>query len=233
MRQWRQHFIYTKQSIRTTWKFRVGTLIVAILIAIVTRGYWTAWIGESLVCTEKPLPSDILLLENFDPHYLVFERAAELQKAGFASRALVPIQASDDPAVANPVSKGIADLMARQARMGAWETLPILEMEPISLTAAFQIRQHLARGHVRSVIVVAPGFRSRRSSLVYRTVLHDVAPQISCTPVFGRTTPERWTDTWHGIQEVTEEFFKLQYYRFYVIPFLSRSGWGRGIIGAH
>jgi hypothetical protein len=229
MRQWQRHFFYTKKSIKTTWKFRVGTLIVAILIAIVTRGYWTARIGGSLVCTENPLPSDILLLENFDPHYLVFERAAELQKAGFASRALVPVEASSDPAVANSVSKGIADLMARQARMGTWETLPILATEPISLTAAFQIRDHLAREHVRSIIVVAPGFRSRRSSLVYRTVLREVATRVSCTPVFGRTTPERWMDTWHGIQEVTEEFFKLQYYRFYVIPFLSRSGAGRGV----
>jgi hypothetical protein len=224
MRQWRQHFFHTTESIRTTWKFRVGTLIVAILIAILTRGYWTVWIGRSLVCAEKPLPSDILLLENFDPNYLVFERAAELEKAGFASRALVPVEASNDPAVANAVSKGIADLMARQARMGAWETFSILEAEPISLTAAFQIREHLAREHVRSVIIVTPGFRSRRSSLVYHTVLHDLGMHLSCAPVFGRTNPERWMDTWHGIQEVTEEFFKLQYYRFYVIPFLSRRG---------
>src|SRR6266849_524305 len=143
MRQWQRHFFYTKKSIRTTWKFRVGTLIVAILIATVTRGFWTAQIGQSLVCTEKPLPSDILLVENFNPNYLVFERAAELEKAGFASRALVPVEASNDPAVANSVSKGIAELMARQARMGAWEIIPILETEPISLTAASQVRDRL------------------------------------------------------------------------------------------
>jgi hypothetical protein len=232
MRKWRRHFLYTKQSTRTTWKFRVGILIVAILIAVLTRGFWTARVGESLVCTDKPRPSDIVLLENFDPNYLVFERAAELEKAGFASRALVPIEASGDTTTANAVSKGIAELMARQARMGTLEILPILRAEPISLTAAFQIREHFTKQHVRSVIVVAPGFRSRRSSLVYRTVLHDVGMQVSCTPVFGRTTPERWMNTWHGIQEVTQEFFKLQYYRFYVIPFLSRSGGGREVRGA-
>ena len=221
---WQRHFFYTRQSTRTTWKFRAGTLLVAILIAMMTRGFWTVRIGESLVCADKPVPSDILLLENFDPNYLVFERAAELEKAGFASRALVPVEASNDPAVVNAVSKGIADLMARQARMGAWETIPILQAEPISLTAAFQIREHLARAHARSVIIVTPGFRSRRSSLVYHTVLHDLGMHLSCTPVFGRMNPERWMDTWHGIQEVTEEFFKLQYYRLYVIPFLSRRG---------
>src|SRR4030095_1432817 len=212
---WRRHFFYTRQSTRATWKFRAGTLLVGTLLPIVARGYGTARIGENLVCTEKPLPSDILLLENFDPNYLVFERAAELEKAGFASRALVPVEASSDPTIANAISKDIADLMARQARLGAWETVPILQTEPISLTAAFQIREHLAREHVRSVIVVTPGFRSRRSSLVYHTVLHDLGMHLSCAPVFGRTNPGRWLDTWHGIQEVTEEFVKLQYYRFY------------------
>jgi len=221
--EWRRHFFHTKKSTRTTWRFRVGTLIVAILIAMMTRGLWTNQIGESLVCTDKPRPSDILLLENFDPNYLVFERAAELEKAGFASRALIPVEASDDPAVPNPVSKGIAELMARQARLGPLEILPIHETEPISLTAAFQIRAHLTKQHIRSVIVVAPGFRSRRSSLVHRTVLGDTGMQVSCTPVFGRTTPESWMHTWHGIQDVTQEFFKLQSYRFYVIPVLSRS----------
>jgi hypothetical protein len=229
---WRRHFFYTRQSTRTTWKFRAGTLLVAILIAMMTRGFWTVRIGESLVCADKPVPSDILLLENFDPNYLVFERAAELEKAGFASRALVPVEASSDPTIANAISKGIAELMARQARLGALEIIPILETEPISLTAALQIRDHLARENVRSVIVVAPGFRSRRSSLVYRTVLHDVRMQVSCTPVFGRTNPENWMDTWHGIQDVAQEFVKLQYYRFYVIPFLSRSAGSRVVTEA-
>jgi hypothetical protein len=228
--RWRRHFFYTKQSTRTTWKFRVGAFILAIFIVMMTRGFWTVRLGQSLVCTDKPVPSDILLLENFDPNYLIFERAAELAKAGFASRALVPVQASSDPTVANSVSKGIAELMARQARSGTLETIPILETEPISLTAAFQIREHLSKQHVRSVIVVAPGFRSRRSSLVYSTVLGDAGMQVSCTPVFGRTTPEHWMDTWHGIQDVTQEFLKLQYYRFYVIPFHSRDNGGRRVI---
>ena len=222
MGEWRQQFFYKKESVRTTWRLRVGVLVVVISIAILTRGSWTVRIAGSLVCAGAPQPSDIILVENFDPSYRAFERAAELEKAGFAPRALVPVQVSDDPAAANPVSKGIADLMARQARMGAWEIIPIRLTEPISLNAAYQIRDQLVRQRVRSVIVVTAGFRSRRTSLVYQSVLHDLGTQVSCAPVFGLTTPEGWTNTWHGMQEVTEEFLKLQYYRFYVIPFLSR-----------
>src|SRR5262249_46033969 len=100
--------------------------------------------------------------------------------------------------------------------------LPIQEIEPVSLNAAYQIRNQLAKEHIRSMIIVTPGFRSRRTELVYHRVLRDVGTQLYCVPVFGRTSPGRWMETWHGIQDVTTEFLKLQYYRFYVIPFLSR-----------
>jgi len=222
MGNWRRQFFHTRTSVTSTWKFRVVTVIVLILMPTMTRGFWAPRLAGSLVCTGAPLPSDIMLVENFDSKYLVFERAAELEKMGFAPRALVPVPASNDPAIANPVFKGIAELMARQARMGTWEILPIQETEPISLNVAYQIRDQLAREHIRSMLIVTPGFRSRRTSLVYQSVLRDVGTQVSCVPVFGRADPEHWTDTWHSIQDVTQEFLKLQYYRFYVMPFLFR-----------
>ena len=221
MRKWRRHFFYTKESIKTTWKLRVAALVVVILAGVLTRGLLVSYVGRSLVCGEDLAPSDAILVENFDPNYLLFERAEALERAGVAPRTLVPVQASRDPEVANPVSKGVAEVMARQARLKDWEIVLIREAEPISLNAAAQIRDHLAGDHIKSLIVVTSGFRSRRSSLVYRAVLGEGGTQIHCAPVFGRTTPERWAETWHGIQQVTEEYVKLQYYRFYVLPFLS------------
>lgn len=223
MREWRRHFFYTKESIKTTWKVRVVTLVVVIVTGVLTHGFWVSQIGRSLVCVEDLAPSDVILVENFNPNYLLFERAAALERAGIAPRTLVPVEAARDAEVANPVSRGVAELMARQARLEVWEIILTRESEPISLTAAAQIRDHLAGDHIKSLTVVTPGFRSRRSSLVYRAVLGDVGTQVHCAPVFGRTTPERWTETWHGIQQVAEEFLKLQYYRFYVVPFISRS----------
>jgi|SRR5438034_6362717 len=227
MNQWRRHFFYTKESVKTTWKLRVAALIVVILTVALTRGFWAVAIGRSLVCAEEELaPSDVILLENFDPNYLVFERTAALQKARLALRALVPVEASRERDVPNLVSRGIAQLMARQARMGTWAMIPIREPEPISLNAASQIRDYLAREHVKSLILVTPGLRSRRSSLVYHAVLDGLGTQVYCAPVFGQTTPHHWIETWHGVQEVTLEFLKLQYYRFYVLPFYSRNGSG-------
>jgi hypothetical protein len=216
---WQRHFFYTRTLVRTTWKLRLAVLAVVVLAAAATRGFWTAQLGRSLVCAEEVKPSDLILVENFDPDFLVFERAAALQAAGFAPKALVPVQALGNAGVPNLVSKGIAEVMAHHARLGPWEALPIREVEPITLNAAAQLRDHLVREHVRSLIVVTRAFRSRRSTLAYRVVLGPAGIQVHCVPVFGLKTPESWIETWHGVQEVSEGFVKLQYYRFYVLPF--------------
>jgi hypothetical protein len=115
------------------------------------------------------------------------------------------------------VSQGIAEVMARLARLQDVEMIPIRPSEPISLHAAYQIRDFLTIEQVSSIIVVTSGFRSKRSSLVYHTVLDPVGIKVRCVPVFGQKTSANWTKTWHGIQDVTEQFLKLQYYRFYVL----------------
>ena len=229
---WRRHLFYTRTSTRATWKLRLAVLAVVVLASAATRGVWTAQLGRSLVCEEDAAPSDLLLVENFDPDYLVFERAAALQAAGLAPRALVPVQASSDPGVPNPVSKGIAEVMARQARLHVWEVLPIRETEPITLNAAGQLRDHLVREHVQSLVLVTRAFRSRRSALAYRAVLDPAGIQVRCAPVFGLKKPETWIETWHGVQGVVEEQVKLQYYRFYVLPVLARGSHGARAVGS-
>ena len=220
MTSWRRHLFYTRQCVKTTWKLRLGILVVAALALASTSRIWVTAIARSLVCVQDVAPSDLILIENFDPNYLLFERAAALQKDRTATRALVPVEAWQDSRMPNYISQAIAEVMARHARMAAWEILPISEVEPISVNAALQIRQYLLRQNVKSLIVVTGGFRSRRTSLIYRTVLAGHGVQVRCDPVFGRATPERWSNTWHGIQSVAEEFVKLQYYRFYVLPSL-------------
>jgi hypothetical protein len=221
---WRQHLFYTRTSTRTTWKLRLAALAVVVLATAATRGVWTAQLGRSLVCTEEVAPSDLILVENFDRDYLVFERAAALQASGLAPRALVPVPASPDPEVPNSVSKGIAEVMARQARLRDWEVLPIREVEPITLNAAGQLRDYLIGKRIGSLLVVTAGFRSRRSILTYQAVLGPAGIRVHCVPVFGLKTPETWIQTWHGVQEISESFVKLQYYRFYVLPMLARGG---------
>jgi hypothetical protein len=63
--------------------------------------------------------------------------------------------------------------MAWMARLQAPEILSIQILEPVSLNAAYQVRDE----RLRSVIVVTDDFRSQRSSLVYHAVLEPAGHQ--------------------------------------------------------
>lgn len=208
---------YRKEVLKTTWKLRLGLLVPLILLIFFTHDVVSERLGQSLVCKEKMAPSDVILVDDFDADYLLFERAAQLQQQGLAPRVLVHALASHDPERPNALEQDIIELMAQMARLYRPEILPVQMIEPISLNAAYQIRDFLATTQPRSVLVVTPGFRSRRSFLVYQTVFAPAGIDVYCVPVFGTKTPQNWTTTWHGIQDVIEQFLKLQYYRFYVL----------------
>lgn len=191
-----------------------------VLIASLTRGTWIPAIGGSLVCKEADGPVDTILVENFDLNYLVFEQAAALQRTRVGARTLIPTEASSDPEIPGMVSAGIVEVMARVSRLPHPEMIPVRETEPISLNEAYQIRDFLRKEHIKSVVVVTPGFRSRRSLLVYEAVFGKAGISVACVPVFGERTPQTWARTWHGIQDVIEQLLKLQYYRLYVLPFV-------------
>jgi hypothetical protein len=214
---WWRHLFYRRESWRSTWKLRLSVLVVGTSMLWITKDEWTLKIGQSLVCQERIEHSDALLVENFDPDYLIFERSAELEKAQIATRAFVPAPVEIGSEIPNVVSKEIAGVMAGIAHLPNMQVISMQESEPISLNAARQIRDFLHREHVRSIIVVAPGFRSRRSFLVYTTVLASAGITVGCAPVFGLTNVRNWTATWHGIQNVGLQFAKLLYYRLYVL----------------
>ncbi len=217
--RWTRHFVCRTERTRTTWKFRVGLLALFALTGWVTGGWWSAALGRSLACNSNAAPSDGILVENLDPDYLLFERAARLRQRGFAERVFVPVHR--DPATGEPndVAVAVAQVMARISRVGPIELVPFREVEPITLNAAVDVQRFLEREHIRSVIIVSPLFRSRRSALVYAATLGRAGIAVRCSPVQGSRGVEDWTHTWHGVQEVVEQWMKLQYYRFYVLPF--------------
>ena len=217
--RWTRYFVYRSNHIRTTWRFRVGFVALVVLAAWLTRGWWTVAIARSLVCEANSAPSDAILLENFDPDYLVFERATQLRRAGLASKVLVPITTGSGTSGPNAVALGTAELIAKIARLGAMDIVPMRETEPFALNAAHDVLRFIERGGIRSVIVVSPLFRSRRSALVYSATLGRAGIAVRCEPVEGTRGVYTWTRSWHGVQEVTEQWLKLQYYRLHVLPF--------------
>jgi len=224
--RWTRHFIYRTEHTRTTWKFRLGFIAVVVVTAWLTRGWWTVAIARTLVCEANGAPSDAILVENFDPDYMVFERAAALRRNGDATRMLVPIPTDPDSSEPDAIALGTAEVMAKVAHLGAIETIPMRTVEPISLNAARDVLRFVERERIRSVIVVSPLFRSRRSALVYAATFGRGGVTVRCEPVQETPNVNTWTLTWHGVQDVTEQWFKLQYYRLYVLPFQRRAGSG-------
>jgi hypothetical protein len=210
--------VVRQEVLKTTWTFRLALLLLVVLLGFVTRGFWSLQLGQSLVCPEDVRPSAAILIENFEPGYLLFERARALHQAGMAARVLVHTEAVfDNPSRSTLISQGIAEVMARVARLHPLELIPIRLSEPIRLNAASQIRDFLTHEQLTSVLLVTPAFRSQRSALVYHAVLDPAGIRVSCVPVFGQRTPTNWTRTWHGIQEVLLQLLKLQYYRWYIL----------------
>jgi len=216
---WTRHFVYRAVQTRTTWKFRIGLTSLIVLAAWLTSGWWMAAIARSLVCDSSGAPSDAILIENFDPGYLPFERARQLRTAGMASRVLVPVPRAGTTSEMQPVQRALSEVLASMSRLGDYETVPFREVEPISLNAARDIQRFLEQEHIRSVIIVSPLFRSRRSQLVYEATLGRAGIVVRCEPGKEPHNINSWTDSWHRIQNVAEQWVKLQYYRFYVLPF--------------
>lgn len=219
--RWTRHLVYRSQRTRTTLKLRLGVLVLVVGVLWPTSGWWTAAIARSLVCEGSLAPSDAILIENFNANYPLFERAARLRKAGFAGRVLVPIRTNEGSQQPDEVALGIVQVMARVAGTGTIEAVPTQEAEPVSLNVARDVQRFVAREHIRSVVVVTPLFRSRRSAMVYGTTVGHAGVTIRCQPVEGSIGVKSWTRSWHGIQDVCEQWLKLQYYRLYVLPFRS------------
>jgi len=214
---WLHHFIVRKESYRTTWKLWLLVIAALTMTYFATRQFMVRSIANALTCIEHVAPSDAILIENFDPDYLLFERAAKLKREGVATRILVPIGMLPKQEKPSAIKTGLAELMAKVALLIDIELLPIREFEPITLNAAEQIREFLKREQMDSVQVVLSGFRSQRSALVYTTVFSEAGIKVNCAPVFDNQPRENWAQSWHGIQEVALQSGKLLYYRLWVL----------------
>jgi hypothetical protein len=225
--RWTRHFVYPSTRLRTTWTFRLGFFILVAGVAWSTSGWWSVAVAQSLACQANRAASDAIVIENFEAdNYLVFERAGDLRRAGLASRVIVPLTRQSAVPAPNAIALGTATLIAEAARTGPFDVALFDEVEPITLNAARDVLRFAQASGVKSVIVVAPYFRSKRSALVYAATFGRAGIRVTCDPVEGSPGRDTWTGTWHGLQNVVEQWLKLQYYRFYVLPFHADPGTG-------
>jgi len=68
-----------------------------------------------------------------------------LRRTGIAGRVLVPIATDPGTQEPNDVALGMAEVMAKISRIGPIDTVPVGEMEPITLNAARDVQRFLDR----------------------------------------------------------------------------------------
>jgi hypothetical protein len=187
--------------------------------AYVSRGWALGRFGQSLACDESGQTAATLLLDNFDNEFGLFRRGAELERSGVATRVVVPVTSPAQPDAARAAQE-VASAFARVAGLSRWEMVAVREQEPISLHTARRVRDFLVAEHIPEVTLVSSRYRSRRSEIIYRTVLSERGIRMTCMPLWEVADPAEWAHTWHGIENAVSQFFKLQYYRFWVMPVL-------------
>ena len=82
------------------------------------------------------------------------------------------------------------------------------------------VERFLDRERIRSVIVVTPLFRSRRSALVYAATLGRAGVTLHYQPVQGWREQTRGRGAGTAYREIMLQWLKLQYYRLFVLPFV-------------
>jgi hypothetical protein len=213
LQDYRHYFYNRKEVTRTTWRFRVLILVILISTLTLTRTFWAPVLGWSLVNRNPIAKSDVILINNQDVQYLLFERTGELQKKGMANRVVVPVEAGGQDGVPGLVPREIAKIMSRVGQIGNPEFWAYYQVEPITYNLATQLNTRLKQEGVGSIILVSEGFRSKRDFMIFNRVLSGKGIKVYCEPVFGLKSPENWINSWHGVQEVILQLIKLQYYR--------------------
>lgn len=217
---WKCHLVYRGSSYKTTWKLRLLVLGLLLALSLATRGWWVPALGKSLVCDSQFERPDLIIIDNLDSDYLLFEKAADLQEHGVCDRVLVPVQASGrNHEKPNLVSREIVAVMVRVAGIKTAEIIPVKQEEPITLNAARQVGKYLKETNVKTVLILTSGFKSQRIHLIFKKVLSEVGIDTYCLPVWGSRRPDNWAASWHGIQEVFLQHGKLAYYRLWVMGY--------------
>lgn len=217
-RSWQRYIVYQSTRYRTTWRFRLLALTLVIILCMATRGWWIPAVGWGLVAnvqTEKP---DLILIDNLDTNFQLFEKASYLQKRGVGKRVLVPVAVfSGDIQTPATWGREIAETLIRLAHLDSVELLPVGVAEPITRNVAYEVGSYLKRTEVSRVLILTSGFKSKRIHLIFKKALSEVGIETYCLPVWGSQRPETWANTWHGIQEVLLQYAKLVYYRLWVL----------------
>jgi uncharacterized SAM-binding protein YcdF (DUF218 family) len=174
------------------------------------------WTGAYLA-PESPGKADAVILEGTE---LIREDAVKiglkLLSSGEARRLVVVYQNSEDERIFTRPSNYNLYLTRELEKFGLGkDQIIVLEVpteHPITLTEARIVLSNLSKRGIKSAILVAAGFHTRRSLWTYRQVGSTLGINIIPLPYFMKYENKSWWQKMDGVRDFVEESVKFFYY---------------------
>jgi uncharacterized SAM-binding protein YcdF (DUF218 family) len=201
-------------------------VFLAVAFVLVGLFYQPILIGAGrYLSPEKMKKADIVILEGTE---LIREDAVRvgmgLITAGTAHGMVVVYQHSEDEKIFGRPLYFNLYLRKELEKLGLKrDQIIVLEVpkdHPITLTEARIVLSSLSQRGIKSAILVAEGFHTRRSLWAYRRMGLPFGIEIIPHPYFMRYQTENWWQQIYGTVEFFEEYLKFVYYlvRGYIPP---------------
>jgi uncharacterized SAM-binding protein YcdF (DUF218 family) len=140
----------------------------------------------------------------------------ELLSSGEARRLVVVYQHSKNERIfGRPSNYGLyltRELEKLGLRKGQIIVLEVPKEHPITLTEARIVLSDLSKRRIKSVVLVAEGFHTRRSLWTYRQVALPLGIEIIPSPYFTEYNNKSWWQKIEGLRDFTGESVKFFYY---------------------
>jgi hypothetical protein len=163
--------------------------------------------------------ADIVVLEGIGHiERELVARAAGMVSSGKARRMVVVLNRVPED---NPSVETEAPLSVVQKALGglglddtSCRIIVTSFRHPLTFTSAKEVMQVLAGEGVRNVILISPGFHTRRSYLVYQSIGEPLQIRIYPYASFDGHNHglDKWWTQWHGVYDFIEQGIKLLYY---------------------
>jgi uncharacterized SAM-binding protein YcdF (DUF218 family) len=190
------------------------------LVIIIFSSYQTILIGAGRYLSPEGIKkADVVILEGTE---LIREDAVRiglgLIVAGSANRLVLVYQHSEDERIFGRPSNYNIYLTKELEELGLKkDQIIVLEVpkdHPITLAEARIVLSNLSNRGIKSAILVAEGFHTRRSLWAYRKMGLPFGIEIIPHPYFMKYQNENWWQQVEGFIEFSWEFLKFFYYVF-------------------
>ncbi|MGD0625455.1 MAG: hypothetical protein ABSB32_12125 [Thermodesulfobacteriota bacterium] len=196
----------------------IFSIILLGLIGLLFSSYQTILIEAGRYLTPERIgKADVVILEGTE---LIrgdtVKVGLKLLSSGEARRLVVVYQHSDDEKIFGRPANYNIYLTKELEELGLKKdqiiVLKVPKEHPITLTEARIVLSSLSKSGVKSAILVAEGFHTRRSLWTYRQVGLPVGIEIIPSPYFIKYNNESWWQKMDGVRDFVGESVKFFYY---------------------